>query len=532
MKGTELGENLEPVELNGSPVQSNLNPSLLLQAGSLAVFFLILFAPTLPPLYKDWRAFDTFSHGLLVPFISVYLAWQRKNILRAMPLRSSSWGLILILPALVMALIGRAIGDAFIERVAMVLCFGGMVWLLCGWQIVKTLAFPLAYLLLMIPFPYVVVKEIAFQLRILNAAAAAPVLRLLGVPVYRESYYLHLPDVTLEVADLCSGISSVFALFALGGAYVFFTPMRPALKFVAVLSTFPFAVLINLFRIILTAALSYHVSLAVLGVLIHELTGTITFFIALALFILLCEFFQRRFLRPANVRASAVKDRLNDLRSLPALSVEKPSWLPAALALAVLLPAVYLAWNVSVQREMRLSSDLASVAPQLAGFEENAIKKEGFYKDPGAEFEVSRFYSSATGESMEMYVGFRGKQQGDKRLHSPKLQFPYGWNFLWIEPALVATVEAPVNAHWMMTQNNQVKVLVLYWFQVGDQTSAGEVEKRLKLIGQTLFHSRSDGAVVRLATRVGDSEKIDQAKTRLAQLAAELSPQLRRVLPK
>ena len=131
-----------------------------------------------------------------------------------------------------------------------------------------------------------------------------------------------------------------------------------------------------------------------------------------------------------------------------------------------------------------------------------------------------------------MYVGFRGNLQGDKRLPSPKLQFPYGWNFLWIEPAPIATTGAPVNAHWMMIQNNLVKVLILYWYQIGDQTLAGEVEKRLNLIRQSLFHSRSDSAVVRLATRVSDIKTIDQAKARLAKLAAELSPELRRVLPK
>jgi len=83
----------------------------------------------------------------------------------------------------------------------------------------------------------------------------------------------------------------------------------------------------------------------------------------------------------------------------------------------------------------------------------------------------------------------------------------------------------------MMTQNNQVKVLVLYWYQTGEETFAGEVEKRLNLIRHTLFHNRSDAAIVRLATRASDTERIDQAKGRPAKLAAELLPQLLRVLP-
>ena len=77
-----MSESPKSLEINDNSFRPNLGSALVLQAGSLAVFFLMLFAPTLPPLYKDWREFDTFSHGLLVPFISVYLAWQRKDILR------------------------------------------------------------------------------------------------------------------------------------------------------------------------------------------------------------------------------------------------------------------------------------------------------------------------------------------------------------------------------------------------------------------------------------------------------------------
>jgi exosortase len=213
-----MNETRDTLELGRHRLKSNIDISLFLQSGILMVLFIWIFAPAIPVLYNDWFVFKQFSHGLLVPFISGFMFWRARERLQATPVSSSAWGAFLVLPALGLALVGKAIGDTFTERVGMVLCLSGLVWLLFGWQMFKRLSFPLGYLLLMIPLPYVIVNEVAFKLRTIDAALAAPVLRLLGVPVYQDNYFLHLPDVTLEVADLCSGISSVFSLFALGGA--------------------------------------------------------------------------------------------------------------------------------------------------------------------------------------------------------------------------------------------------------------------------------------------------------------------------
>ena len=181
---------------------------------------------------------------------------------------------------------------------------------------------------------------------------------------------------------------------------------------------------------------------------------------------------------------------------------------------------------------MRLSIELSNVAPQLTGYQSNESKGAGFYQDPGAETEFARIYSSPAGEALELYIGFRGRQQGDKRLQSPKLGFPYGWNYVWVESASVAVPgNPPISGNWMLTQNSQIQVLVLYWYQNGDDTFSGEVEKRLNLVRNSLLHSRSDGAVVRLATPLRDSDNLDQAKSRLKAIAADLYPRLRQALP-
>ena len=72
---------------------------------------------------------------------------------------------------------------------------------------------------------------------------------------------------------------------------------------------------------------------------------------------------------------------------------------------------------------------------------------------------------------------------------------------------------------------------MLYWYQIGDRTFGGEVEKRIELIRHSLLRGRSDSAIIRLATPVAESEKLEQAQRRLASLAAQLYPRLNQILP-
>jgi EpsI family protein len=153
------------------------------------------------------------------------------------------------------------------------------------------------------------------------------------------------------------------------------------------------------------------------------------------------------------------------------------------------------------------------------------------YRDSNAEKEIIRKYSGASGDRIDVYVGFRGSQSGNKRLASPKLQFPYGWNYVWIDPVELPTRNgAKVNANWMLTQNNQQQVLVLYWYQRGSATVASETRNRLEQLRRAILGRRTDGAIVRLAIPT-DLEKIDSAKARLSAFALEIYPELSRILP-
>jgi hypothetical protein len=140
-----------------------------------------------------------------------------------------------------------------------VLC--GSVWWLLGWDFLKALSFPLAFLLFAIPFPGLDMM-IALPLRFLMSKISVIVLNVIGVPVVLSGTgILSAPDAlhgfvagqkfAVDVANPCSGIRSLFALMMVGSLFAHFTLKGAWRKWLLFLSTPPLAVMGNLARILM-----------------------------------------------------------------------------------------------------------------------------------------------------------------------------------------------------------------------------------------------------------------------------------------
>ena len=155
------------------------------------------------------------------------------------------------------------------------------------------------------------------------------------------------------------------------------------------------------------------------------------------------------------------------------------------------------------------------------------------YEDPKADSSISRVYVDPAKTPIEVFLGYKGRQNAGDRLRSPKLIVGEHWNFAWVKPArLDLTDVLRIEANWMLARKGKAARLVLYWYQFNGRTIAGELDYRIELVKRLIFHRRSDGVVVRLATPVGDNELPENAQERLLAFASSLYPQLVEILPK
>src|SRR5215470_16814465 len=267
----------------------------LIQGAIVVTVCLVFYGPIFPPLIKELYEHENFSYGFLIPFIFLYLVWEERETFRDPLIGPSPWGAVSFLGALSIGLLGKALGEPFILRMSLVLTVASFVHVFWGWHCVKRLAFPLAFLFFMVPPPYVIVKEVSYYLKMSDAYIANLLVQAVGVPVYRDAYFLHLPSITLEVADVCSGIASLFAMLALGTIYVYYLPTRISMKFVVLISAVFFPIMANLFRIFLVTVSVYYYGPIMLQAFFHHFTGTFTFLLSLLMFLSLGEIVRRKY---------------------------------------------------------------------------------------------------------------------------------------------------------------------------------------------------------------------------------------------
>jgi exosortase len=238
---------------------------------------LALYAPLFPSLVAEWAKFPSLSHGFAIPFIAGYLIWARRERLAALPFRPSLWGV----PVLVLGLLALVLGvygdEPFVSRMSLPVTLLGLVLLLAGLGVARQVWPGIAYLLFMIPLPWVTVKQITYRSRLFDADASTYLLGWLGVPVHQNGVLLQLPNITLEVADACSSIPAIAALLSLGVAYAAVARRPLWVRVVLIAATLPFAIGANIVRITSTAAAAYWIGTWTLHTSYHMFNGTVNF---------------------------------------------------------------------------------------------------------------------------------------------------------------------------------------------------------------------------------------------------------------
>jgi EpsI family protein len=498
---------------------------------ALAVIF--AYREVLPSLVLEWYEHENFSYGFLIPLIFAYLVWDKRAQLAQLATTSSPWGIASLGVALLLGFLGQIASEPFVSRVSFVLVLGSLVHLFWGWTAVRRLSFPLGYLFLIIPPPYPIVKAISYHLKMFDAWMAAILLPLAGVPIYRDAYLLHLPNVTLEVADICSGIASLFAMGALGILYAYYLPVNGPGKLMLLLGALFLPVIANLFRIFLVGASVYYYGPVMLRAFFHAFTGTFTFLLSLLMLLAWGEWIRRlEVFSGEGIKTRRFRNDAESTPHRPAVSRQAPWFSMPFIGVLGLVAATLLLseWTRGAANQIALP-DLEPIARRLGNSDAISDKPAEPYRDPYAETVVSRVYRSQQND-IELFVGYRARQFGIERLRSPKLVFPEGWEYASLGPVDIPLASGrSIDAIWVETRKGAARNLVLFWYQVRGSLLASDLSNRLELLRGLLFHGRTDGAVIRLSTPVRDPESLEQAKRRLLSFSASLQPELNRVLP-
>lgn len=503
----------------------------------LAAALAFLYANVLAKLSLDWWTDENYSHGLLVPFVIGFIVWSEFGALKkAVEKPSVFFGFALVLLALLLLLGGTLGAELFTRRISFVVMLAGITIYFFGARILRLLVVPFLLLLLSIPIPQIIFNKIAFPLQIWASQAAVWGVRLFEVPTIRKGNVIEiLPRgatqvIALEVVEACSGIRSLMTLVTIVLVLAYFTRAKRKTNegennfaflknpdfwraLVLMLSAVPIAILTNAARVTLTGVLTYYHGKQATMSALHAASGWLVYLVALALLFAL-NLILKRFVRGRHESAqSAVRSPQSIEQNSELGTLGFGLWTRGfAVLLAVLLiGGVFINWFEQRGEAQIERRPLAEIPSTLGEWRQkgDAIRFDAATESVLRTTDYTmREYVSANGRIANVYVGYYATQRAGATYHSPQNCLPgAGWTMRAAEPIEIKTGDGKsFAANKFIVENGIYKEVLVYWYQGRGRFERSEYADKINTVFDSVSRRRSDGAMVRVMTSVGNSE--------------------------
>ncbi len=229
-------------------------------AGCLALVALI-FESNLRNFLVVWSNDGNYSHGFLVPLISIYFAHLAAQHGPVAVRSGVCAGAFLLMISLLGRIATTLIPVGVVGDVSFLFGLAGICALLLGTDVLRRYWFAFFFLIFMVPLPVALYARIASPLQLMVSQIATEVLNATGVPVLREGNMMTLPrGVRMFVAEACSGMRQLTGFLALTVAVAYLS-MRPAwYRLAVIVSAVPIAMTANVARVVLTGNIMHWVN--------------------------------------------------------------------------------------------------------------------------------------------------------------------------------------------------------------------------------------------------------------------------------
>jgi exosortase A len=417
-----------------------------------------------------WWNSSTFNHCMLIPPIIAWLVWQRLPELSELVPTAWAPGLLLVAAGAMGWLLGEAGGVAFARHLGLAFMLQGAVIACLGKAVARGLAFPLCYLLFLVPAG----EGLVPMMQTITAKIATFLLGLSGVPAHLEGVFITTPTGYFEVADACAGVKFLIAMLAFGAlvAELCYRSWRRRIAFLAVAIIIP--ILANGVRAWGTIYIAHLTSIRFAAGFDHVIYGGIFFALVIALILGAgWRFFDR-----------AVGDRWFDPRALQPETPQPSRWpfvASGVLALAI-LPGM---WSNVVAAGGIQPLPARFAAPEIAGWQRVPATR-GLVWQPhfaGADRIGIAHYRDSRGRIVDLAIAVFTNQDEGREL----VGFGQGAVAPVSAWAWTADAPPPPNGRAERIGSHGVAREVVSFYRVGQVTTGSGVEVKLETLKTRLF---------------------------------------------
>jgi exosortase len=234
---------------------------LALGVGGICLYF--LYSTALLGLRQKWSSDSGWSHGFVVPFIAAFFVKLKWDVLAPLKPRGTWLGFVILLVGVIAQISFRVTGLAHMSSVSVLVVLFGTVLFIFGWEYLKVLWLPIAYLAFAVPPPEELYVRMTTPMQIVAAEFGVQLLPLFGCEAQRSGTVIDVAwgmnTQRLNVEQACSGMRMLVAFFALAVALAYSTNRPVWQKLLLAGCALPIAILCNGLRVAGTGLLAVRV---------------------------------------------------------------------------------------------------------------------------------------------------------------------------------------------------------------------------------------------------------------------------------
>ena len=265
----------------GKVTLRNLPTALYLYVGLATILFLWMYWRSFGNLLFNWQVVDSYySHGFLIPPISLYFIWAKRKKLLETSIAPSTLGIPVLVFAGALLLLGDFLGFALFAQFSMIPTLLGLTLIFLGKRHALLLWFPLLFLLFMIPVPYSLTTTISFKVKLLATESAVQIAQAITLPMIRDGSYVYFGEDRLLVGEVCGGLRSLIALLAFGTIMSYISKTKLWARYIILAIAGPVAIIANILRIFFLCVVGYLWGSDVAVGTIHDISGIMIFAVA------------------------------------------------------------------------------------------------------------------------------------------------------------------------------------------------------------------------------------------------------------
>ncbi len=492
---------------------------------------LAAFSGALLELVHRWIAQEEYSHGFLIPVVTAWLLWNRRDALIA-SIGPPAWaGPALILIAMAMHIVGEFSAIFILSQLGFIVALVGIVLAVGGYSLLRVTFVPIAFLVFAIPLPYFIDSILTLQLQLMSSELGTFFIRMFQIPVYLEGNIIDLGYYKLQVVEACSGLRYLYPLLSLGfvAAYLFHAPIWQ--RVVVFLSTIPITIVMNGFRIGLVGVTVDRWGSQMADETLHFFEGWIIFLACSGL--LAAEIYALS--RFAGKAFSQVFDFPKMTAMLPSgPPARRRGFAPLAAGLLLVCAGGLAASFVSGRSEIVPDRARFVAFPARIGQWQGhaALLDPATEQVLGLDDYILSDYIRPDRKAVNLYVAYYASQRAGLSPHSPIVCIPGGgWLITKLEQTNYADLGTKLPLNRVIIEQNSIRELVYYWFDERGRKIASEWWSKWYLLADAIIKNRTDGSLVRLTTQILPGESEGDADERLRSFMRDLVPTLAEYLP-